>query len=458
MNATSYCACRTAALRIFVRGFIGPLPPTLPTRSAASQASRAYRTASWTAAAQRQSRFQPAAAFSSAQTRITTTQAGRGRRRNHSSRQASTLTDAAARADNDAEHPGAYSPPPTATATVTPALSPSPPPVEVIETQTEDTPREGAENIVLGKNARKKLRRKKEDELRKAEQASTDVPVTNKTLEVEREEAVKKPKKQKRATRKHKEEKSGAEAANETAEKPSKKAAEKSKRKTAAVSSPSSKKDPSHPSAKPAEPWQVQKRALQAKFPEGWNPRKKLSPDALEGIRALHRQFPETYTTATLARHFQVSPEAIRRILKSSWQASAEEEEDRQNRWFDRGKQVWSRWAELGRKPPKRWQAEGIRRDPMSWPGGRRRIMEKQQHHTRQTRQAFQSRLSAEGARGREGGDNGRDDTSAVTQTTFGKFVEAHAPSSPETAPPQTHSRGRESRMQTGRRDSESKE
>ncbi|MCV5164004.1 hypothetical protein OFB65_27020, partial [Escherichia coli] len=40
-----------------------------------------------------------------------------------------------------------------------------------------------------------------------------------------------------------------------------------------------------------------QKNALKEKFPEGWKPLKKLSPDALEGIRALHKQFPEEYTT-----------------------------------------------------------------------------------------------------------------------------------------------------------------
>ncbi|OAA67195.1 26S proteasome non-ATPase regulatory subunit 11 [Niveomyces insectorum RCEF 264] len=126
-----------------------------------------------------------------------------------------------------------------------------------------------------------------------------------------------------------------------------------------------------------AEPWQTQKRALQAKFPAGWQPRKRLSPDALDGIRALHRQFPDVYTTPVLADHFRISPEAIRRILKSKWQASPEEEEDRQARWFDRGKHVWARWAALGKKPPKRWQAEGILRDP-SWAGGRRQRQQRQ--------------------------------------------------------------------------------
>jgi len=120
------------------------------------------------------------------------------------------------------------------------------------------------------------------------------------------------------------------------------------------------------------EEWQVQKEALREKFPEGWNPRKKLSPDALEGIRALHAQYPDMFTTQELAKRFEVSPEAIRRILRSKWKPSAGEEEERQQRWFSRGKLVWSRWAELGKKPPRRWRREGIVRDP-SWhrPRGR---------------------------------------------------------------------------------------
>ncbi|KAJ1299931.1 hypothetical protein OPQ81_005372 [Rhizoctonia solani] len=64
--------------------------------------------------------------------------------------------------------------------------------------------------------------------------------------------------------------------------------------------------------------WAIQKDALKKKFPEGWAPRKRLSPDALNGIRALHQQFPDMYTTETLANKFEVSPEAIRRILKPS--------------------------------------------------------------------------------------------------------------------------------------------
>ncbi|RYP11421.1 hypothetical protein DL764_000075 [Monosporascus ibericus] len=114
------------------------------------------------------------------------------------------------------------------------------------------------------------------------------------------------------------------------------------------------------------EPWQIQKEALKQKFPGGWQPRKRLSPDAVEGIRALHAQFPEEYPTEALARRFEVSPEAIRRILRTRWRPSPEEDEKRQQRWFNRGKQIWGQMAALGRKPPKKWRQEGIVRDP-SW-------------------------------------------------------------------------------------------
>ncbi len=101
---------------------------------------------------------------------------------------------------------------------------------------------------------------------------------------------------------------------------------------------------------------------MPALSPPRLGPRKRLSPDALEGIRALNGQFPDVYTAAVLAKRFEVSPEAVRRILKSTWKPTAAEEEDRQERWFSRGKQVWTRWAELGKKPPRRWRDEGVKR------------------------------------------------------------------------------------------------
>lgn len=117
----------------------------------------------------------------------------------------------------------------------------------------------------------------------------------------------------------------------------------------------------------PRLPWQSQKAALQEKFSEGWAPRKRLSPDALAGIRAINAQFPEQYTVPVLAAKFEVSPEAIRRILKSNWRPDEEEEEDRKRRWYKRGQQVWTRYAELGLKPPRKWRDEGIGKREKGW-------------------------------------------------------------------------------------------
>ncbi len=103
---------------------------------------------------------------------------------------------------------------------------------------------------------------------------------------------------------------------------------------------------------RPREHWQIQKDALKKKFgKEGWSPRKKLSPDTMEGIRALHEQYPQRYTTPVLAEQFKVSPEAIRRILKSRWRASPEKMEERRARWAKRHDRIWDAQAEMGLRP-----------------------------------------------------------------------------------------------------------
>ncbi|XRM39176.1 Required for respiratory growth protein 9 mitochondrial [Aspergillus tubingensis] len=109
---------------------------------------------------------------------------------------------------------------------------------------------------------------------------------------------------------------------------------------------------PSNPMAqKKPEKWQIHKQALKEKFKEGWNPPKKLSPDALEGIRHLHAVAPEKFTTPVLAEEFKVSPEAIRRILKSKWRPSEPEIEDRRKRWEKRHDRIWGHLSELGLRP-----------------------------------------------------------------------------------------------------------
>ncbi|KAL2424709.1 Required for respiratory growth protein 9, mitochondrial [Exophiala dermatitidis] len=130
------------------------------------------------------------------------------------------------------------------------------------------------------------------------------------------------------------------------AAKPTKSAASKGKNKRLQL------KDLAISKEKEKEPWQIQKQALKEKFGDaGWNPRKKLSPDTMEGIRALHEQDPERWSTPVLADHFKVSPEAIRRILKSKWRPSEKEMEKRRERWARRHDRIWDKMAELGLRP-----------------------------------------------------------------------------------------------------------
>lgn len=103
---------------------------------------------------------------------------------------------------------------------------------------------------------------------------------------------------------------------------------------------------------KKPEIWEIQKDALGKKFPDGWNPAKRLSPDALDGIRHLNTTAPDRFTTAVLAEEFKVSPEAIRRILKSKWRPSEGEMDKRRVRWENRHERIWSQMAELGLRPP----------------------------------------------------------------------------------------------------------
>ncbi|CAR21692.1 mitochondrial ribosome assembly protein RRG9 [Lachancea thermotolerans CBS 6340] len=86
--------------------------------------------------------------------------------------------------------------------------------------------------------------------------------------------------------------------------------------------------------------WKRQKLALKDKFKgQQWNPKKKLSREQMENVRLLKRHFPETSATE-LSERFQVSPEVIRRILKSKWQPNEEEQLQLQTRWKRRSERV----------------------------------------------------------------------------------------------------------------------
>lgn len=78
--------------------------------------------------------------------------------------------------------------------------------------------------------------------------------------------------------------------------------------------------------------WLKHRRTIKDKFPEGWAPPKRISREASELLRILQRSDPTVYTTPTLADRFKISPEAVRRILKSQFELSPEEKNKREQK------------------------------------------------------------------------------------------------------------------------------
>ncbi|CCD25684.1 mitochondrial ribosome assembly protein RRG9 NDAI_0F03660 [Naumovozyma dairenensis CBS 421] len=86
--------------------------------------------------------------------------------------------------------------------------------------------------------------------------------------------------------------------------------------------------------------WKRQNIALKEKFKgERWAPKKKLSRTEMGSVRLLREQFPDM-TASELGEKFKVSPEAIRRILKSNWKPSEDEDRRIAQRWKKRGEKI----------------------------------------------------------------------------------------------------------------------
>lgn len=66
------------------------------------------------------------------------------------------------------------------------------------------------------------------------------------------------------------------------------------------------------------------RETIRKTFPEGWAPPRKLSREAMDAVRQLHRLDPKKFNTPMIADKFKISPEAVRRILKSKWEPSVE--------------------------------------------------------------------------------------------------------------------------------------
>lgn len=87
-------------------------------------------------------------------------------------------------------------------------------------------------------------------------------------------------------------------------------------------------------------PWKRQLYGLREKFDgESWNPKKKLSREAMEGIRLLKQHMPHM-NSGDIAKMFKIPTESVRRILKTKWQPSEQEMDKMAERWVRRGERV----------------------------------------------------------------------------------------------------------------------
>lgn len=82
---------------------------------------------------------------------------------------------------------------------------------------------------------------------------------------------------------------------------------------------------PEEPETKPH--WRQHRESMKEKFPEGWNPPRRLSRGDMNTIRRLHTLDPIQFSTPNLAEQFKISAEAVRRILKSKFRTDEEVEE-----------------------------------------------------------------------------------------------------------------------------------
>ncbi|KAI0318513.1 hypothetical protein OF83DRAFT_1171026 [Amylostereum chailletii] len=103
--------------------------------------------------------------------------------------------------------------------------------------------------------------------------------------------------------------------------------------------------------------WAAHRATLKNNFPEGWAPPRKLSRDAMDGLRSLHSLDPQTFSTPVLADKFHISPEAVRRILRSKWQPTKEqrdrlavrERQHREGAIHRRRQEETTKWKEIRR-------------------------------------------------------------------------------------------------------------
>ena len=100
--------------------------------------------------------------------------------------------------------------------------------------------------------------------------------------------------------------------------------------------------------------FKAHREAMKKNFPEGWAPPRKLSRQAMDGLRSLNAHDPDMFTTPVLAEKFKISPEAVRRILRSKWVPS----KDVRARLLARERRSREEWIQERRMEERQRQAE----------------------------------------------------------------------------------------------------
>lgn len=90
--------------------------------------------------------------------------------------------------------------------------------------------------------------------------------------------------------------------------------------------------------------WTKRDRALKVKH-GNWNPTRKLDRQQIQELRNITRMLPHL-KTVQLSEMFRVSPEAIRRILKSNWVPTDQDEDKLLARAEKKRKEKQQRWRE----------------------------------------------------------------------------------------------------------------
>ncbi|CCL99605.1 uncharacterized protein FIBRA_01623 [Fibroporia radiculosa] len=118
--------------------------------------------------------------------------------------------------------------------------------------------------------------------------------------------------------------------------------------------------------------WAEHRKSMKKDFPEGWAPTRKLSRQAMDGLRSMHAMHPEIFTTPVLAEKFKISAEAVRRILKSKWEPTREE----RARFAERERRNRQKWIEEKRMEERqKYMAQVQESGPLRKPSRNDRLM-----------------------------------------------------------------------------------